>query len=122
METETSIRMTNNKKSNLSIIVACLIFGISGATSARADDPDFLSLSLCAFETFDNKTAAEGRVEYRANSKLWLFKPFSGFMATSDKAIYGYLGVLIDFYFGRPSRALLKHLLTVKNSRTFVRT
>jgi len=93
--------MTNNKKTHLAVIAACLIFGIAGATSARADDPDFLSLSLGAFDTFDNKTAAEGRIEYRADRKFWIFKPFSGFMATSDKAIYGYLGVLIDFYFGR---------------------
>ena len=93
--------MTNNKKTYLKMIAACLIFGIAGATSARADDPDFLSLSLGAFDTFDNKTAAETRVEYRSDKKFWIFKPFSGFMATSDKAIYGYLGVLIDFYFGR---------------------
>ena len=93
--------MTNNKKTFLAMVAVCLMFGIVGATSARADDPDFLSLSLGAFDTFDNKTAAEGRIEYRADRNFWIFKPFSGFMATSDKAIYGYLGVLIDFYFGR---------------------
>ena len=69
------------------MITACLMFGIAGTTSARADDPDFLSLSLGAFDTFDNKTAAEGRVEYRSDRKLWIFKPFSGFMATGDKAM-----------------------------------
>ena len=74
--------MTNNKKIHLAMIAACLIFGMEGATSARADDPDLLSLSLGAFDTFDNKTAAEGRVEYRSDRKLWIFKPFSGFMAT----------------------------------------
>jgi len=93
--------MANNKKIYLPMIAVCLIFGIVGATSARADDPDFISLSLGAFDTFDNETAAEGRIEYRSDRKLWVFKPFSGFMATSDKAIYGYVGVLIDFYFGR---------------------
>ena len=93
--------MKNNKKTCLAMVAACMIFCITGTTSARAGDPDFISVSLGAFDTFDDKTAVEGRVEYRSDRKFWVFKPFSGFMATSDRAIYGYLGVLVDFYFGR---------------------
>ena len=93
--------MTNNKKSLMAAFAAFLVLAFASASNAQADDPDFLSVSLGAFDTFDNKTAVEGRVEYRSDWKFWIFKPFSGFMATSDKALYGYLGVLIDLYFGR---------------------
>ena len=100
-ETETAIHMTNNKKPLLAAIVAFWLCIFLGALAARASEPDLLSVSLGTFDTFDNETAVEGRMEYRSDTKLWNFRPFSGFMATSDKALYGYLGVLIDLYFGR---------------------
>lgn len=100
VKTEPNIHMTKNKKSLLAAIIAFWLCIFVCATAAQAGDPDLLSVSLGAFDTFDNETAVEGRVEYRSDKKLWNFKPFSGFMATSDKALYGYLGVLIDFYFG----------------------
>ena len=56
--------MTINNNTRLTMIVACLIFGIAGATSARADDPDFISLSLGAFDTFDcSPSALMGQIE-----------------------------------------------------------
>jgi hypothetical protein len=68
---------------------------------ARADDdPAFLTLASGAFDIGKNDTAFEGRVEYRHDGKLWIFKPFGGLMATSDGAGYIYAGVLIDAYWG----------------------
>ena len=70
---------------------------------AKADDvgdPAFLAISGGAFDVADDHTAAEGRVEYRSNLKLWIFKPFAGVMATSDSALFGYAGVLVDVPLG----------------------
>ena len=95
------MHMTNNKKFCSTVIIAGVVFSLITASPTRAEDPDFLSVSLGSFDTFDDQTAAEFRLEYRSDKRFWIFKPFSGFMATSDKALYGYLGVLVDLYFGR---------------------
>lgn len=73
------------------------------AAIAKADgvgDPAYLAVSAGAFDVADDHTAAEGRVEYRSNLKLWIFKPFAGVMATSDSAVFGYAGVLVDVPLG----------------------
>ena len=66
-----------------------------------ADDPDFLAVSLGSYDYDDNEGAAEARLEYRSDRRLWIFKPFSGLMLTGDSAVYGYGGVLVDVFFGR---------------------
>ena len=69
---------------------------------ALADDPDFLSVAVGAFDLVqDHNQAAEFRAEYRSDKKIWIFKPFIGAMGTTDSAFYGYGGVLVDIYFGR---------------------
>ena len=70
------------------------------AQPARADDPDFIAFSAGVFDLGKDQTAAEGRLEYRSDLKLWVFKPFAGVMATSDAGAYGYAGVLVDMFFG----------------------
>ena len=77
------------------------------AQPARADDPDFIAFSAGVFDLGKNQTAAEGRLEYRSDFRLWFFKPFAGVMATSDGAAYGYAGVLVDIFFGDRSVASL---------------
>ena len=67
---------------------------------AEQDDPAFLNFGVGYYDLFDDDNAAAFRVEYRAESKFWIFKPFAGVSATSDGAAYGYGGVLTDFYFG----------------------
>ena len=67
---------------------------------AVADDPDFLALSAGVFE-IKGDHAAEFRLEYRSKLEWWIFRPFSGVMLTSDRALYGYGGILLDLYFGR---------------------
>jgi len=69
--------------------------------AARADDPSFVAFSAGAFDVGKDQTAFEGRAEYRWGNKFWIFKPLAGGMFTSDAALYGYAGVLIDIYFGR---------------------
>ncbi len=67
-----------------------------------ADDPAFWSFSAGWFDINKQKNEAfEGRIEYRDDHKFWIFKPFGGVMATSDRAFHVFAGVLTDFYFGR---------------------
>lgn len=82
----------------------------AGAPSAAREtksgwlDRDDVSLFAFSAGYFDinrrRDTAAEGRIEYRAAERFWLFKPFGGLMATSDEAIHAFAGVLIDIYLG----------------------
>jgi hypothetical protein len=70
--------------------------------SARADDPDFVTVAGGWFDMNRQKEeAGEFRLEYRSDKKLWLFKPFAGAMATTEGASYYYAGILVDVYFGR---------------------
>ncbi len=67
----------------------------------RADDPSFLTLGLGYFDMNkrDNE-AVDFRLEYRHGQKFWIFKPWIGVEATSDGAVYGAAGVLIDVFLG----------------------
>ncbi len=67
---------------------------------ARAGDPDFLVFSVGVHDVHDNKTTSEYRLEYRSDIELSIFKPFTGFMFTGDKANYAYAGVYVDLFFG----------------------
>ena len=82
------------------IIATTIIIGLA-ATTARADDSDFLVFSAGVHDVNDNKTAGEGRIEYRSDINLSVFRPFTGFMFTSDEATYAYAGLYVDFFFGR---------------------
>jgi lipid A 3-O-deacylase len=68
---------------------------------ARAEEPDFIAFSAGVFDLGKDQKAAEGRLEYRSDIRLWVFKPFIGVMGTSDGGAYGYAGVLVDIFFGR---------------------
>ena len=82
----------------LALVVAVVL---ASAAPARADDPDFLSFSLGGYDVNDDEDAVEARLEYRSDIRLWIFKPFSGVMVSSESAAYGYGGILLDLYFGR---------------------
>tara|TARA_R110002072_G_scaffold7162_6_gene39400 strand:+ start:701 stop:1186 length:486 start_codon:yes stop_codon:yes gene_type:complete len=70
--------------------------------SAAADDPDFLTVAVGAFDLVqDHDQAAEFRAEYRSDKKIWIVKPFIGVMGTTDSTFYGYGGFLTDIFFGR---------------------
>ena len=67
----------------------------------RADDPSFLTLGLGYFDmNKQDNDAVDFRLEYRHGQKFWIFKPWIGVEATSDGAVYGAAGVLIDVFLG----------------------
>ncbi len=69
---------------------------------ARAADPAFVSLGAGYFDiSKQDDGAADVRLEYRHDGKLWIFKPWAGIEATSDGAFYGGAGILLDVFFGR---------------------
>lgn len=70
--------------------------------TARAGEPDFVTVGAGYYDLFDDQAAAEVRLEYRfseENKLLW-FTPFVGFTATSDAGTYGYGGIALDIFFG----------------------
>lgn len=76
--------------------------GMTAAGPALADDPDFLTIGGGWYDWNDDRDAADFRVEYRSDYKmLGIVKPWVGFEATSDQAVYGLGGILVDIYFGR---------------------
>ncbi|MFQ5776231.1 MAG: acyloxyacyl hydrolase [Kiloniellaceae bacterium] len=69
---------------------------------AGGDDPAFVALGLGYFDVAQGEDGAvDFRLEYRHDRRLWIFKPWVGIEATSDGAVYGAGGVLIDVYLGR---------------------
>lgn len=71
------------------------------ADAAKAEDPAFVTIGGGIFDaTQQDETAADFRLEYR-HKKVWLFKPWAGVEATSDGAVYGVAGILVDLFFGR---------------------
>ncbi len=81
--------------------VLALCFAAAAPPALAGEDPPFLALGVGFFDINDNEEAAEFRIEYRGAGRLWIFKPFGGLMATSDAAVYGYGGILLDLFFGR---------------------
>ena len=81
-------------------VLATGLFGLL-AQPVRADDPAFLAFGGGYFDINDDKDATEFRIEYRGGKRFWIFKPMVGGMATSDAAIYGFVGVNVDLFFGR---------------------
>ena len=71
------------------------------AQPATADDPDFLTLGLGYFDYDDDDDAGEFRLEYRSDWDRWFVRPFSGVLVTTDSALYGYGGILLDLFRGK---------------------
>ena len=85
-----------------SILVLATTALLNAAAPVRADDPDFLSVAGGYFDWNRQKAeAAEFRLEYRSDYKLWIFKPLGGVMATSDGAFYGFAGIGVDVFLGK---------------------
>jgi len=87
------------------VLIVGLLGGWLGAappTLADEDDPAFVAFGLGWYDINKQKDdAADFRLEYRHGEKIWLLKPWAGIEGTSDGAVYGVAGVLIDIYFGR---------------------
>ncbi len=80
------------------LCLASVLTAASGlAAQAQSRDGDLLAFSAAYFDVNQQEeSAAEARIEYRADEQFWIFKPFGGAMATSDGALHGFAGVLID--------------------------
>lgn len=82
------------------IITAYIVFSTDSRT-VSARDSDLLSVGAGAFDVLKADTSAEYRLEYWSGYELlWIIKPFVGVMGTTDEAIYGYGGILMDIELG----------------------
>ena len=78
------------------LLVAAAAF-VLGAAPTHASE-DLLSLSAGYYDISDNEEAVDFRAEYRwGEPLLWQIKPFLGVEATSDGAVYGLGGLLLDW-------------------------
>lgn len=87
-------------------LLAALVLAVAAfatlAAPARADDPAFLTFQGGAFDVVQqHKLAAAWAMEYRDDTKLWIFKPFGGMMMNSNGGLDAYAGILLDVYLGR---------------------
>ena len=84
------------------LAVCALVAGLVFATPAAADDPDFFVIGGGWYDFNDDQDAVDFRAEYRSGYKIFgAIKPWLGVEATTEEAIYGVGGVLMDLYFGR---------------------
>lgn len=84
------------------VIALAVLFALTAGGQARAgDDPPFIAFHVGGYDVNDNETAGQLNIEFRSDWDEWYLKPFGGVMATTDAAIYGYGGFMLDIYFGR---------------------
>ncbi len=85
----------------LALAMLPVLAAVAGAR-ADGDDPAFVSLGLGYYDiNRQSNEAVDFRLEYRHGEKLWIFKPWVGIEGTSDGAVYGAGGILVDVFFGR---------------------
>ena len=82
-------------------VAAAALALLVGARANAGDDPSFIAFHVGGYDVNDNETAGQLNIEYRSGWDEWYVKPFGGVMATTDAAIYGYAGFMLDIYFGR---------------------
>jgi hypothetical protein len=67
------------------------------AAAAAADGPPLLAFGIGYYDVIDrDDEAVDFRLEYRSDVRLWILKPWFGGEVTTDKAIYGVAGLLVD--------------------------
>ncbi len=82
-------------------LAAALVSLFLAAPVAAEDDPALLSAAVGVFSVDqDRNRAAEFRLEYRSNLKLWIFKPMAAVAATSDGSVFLGAGILADIVLG----------------------
>ncbi len=83
-------------------VVAIGTVVMAASAPARADDPDFLTVSAGWFDFNRQKDqGGEFRLEYRSDFKLWHIKPFVTAAGVSNGMTFLGAGILMDIYFGR---------------------
>jgi lipid A 3-O-deacylase len=82
------------------VVAAVLVLTFSGRAQA-GEDSSFIAFHAGGYDVNDDETAGQFNLEYRSGWDDWFLKPFAGVMATTDAALYGYGGVMLDIYLGR---------------------
>ena len=78
-----------------------LLVASAAAAHGQDDTPDLIALGLGYYDiNQQDDAAADFRLEYRAAPALWKIRPWAGLEATSDGAVYGLGGILLDFELG----------------------
>jgi lipid A 3-O-deacylase len=78
-----------------------LTLAVAGAP-ARAQEVGQVKIGLGYLSLRKSQdAAAEFRLEFRPDHKLWFLYPFFGVMATADRSVYGYGGLSADINLGR---------------------
>jgi hypothetical protein len=91
------------KLHSIALALGAMIALALAAPAARADEdgPSYLTFGLGYFDVNkQDDDAADFRLEYRHGRGIWLIKPWAGVEATSDGAVYGLAGLLIDLVVG----------------------
>lgn len=82
----------------LALLILCLAPMPVLADDHQAPVP-LVTLGVGYYDVFDDQDAAEFVVEYRHKKPLfWKIAPLVGIMATSDEAVYGFVGLDADFF------------------------
>jgi hypothetical protein len=71
------------------------------APAARAADRAFLAFGGGWYDFNDNQQSVEFHAEIRTDYDLWIFNPIAGGIVNTDLAVYGYVGLQTDIFFGR---------------------
>lgn len=82
-------------------LTATALAMLVGARASAGDDPSFIAFHVGGYDVNDNESAGQLNIEFRSGWDDWYVKPFGGVMATTDAALYGYAGIMLDVYFGR---------------------
>jgi len=78
-------------------LLIVLLFTVFFLPVVKADD-NLVSLGVGYYDIGEAKNATDFRMEYRwGNPFLWLLKPWAGVEVTSDGAVYGLGGILLDW-------------------------
>ena len=86
----------------LRLAIALCIVNLGLCFSAFADDPDFITIGVGAYDwDLKNEEGEELRLEYRSSSKFWGFKPLVSLAGTTTGQGFLGAGLLLDIFFGR---------------------
>lgn len=83
------------------LLLFSIVLPASAQETAAKADPALLTLGVGWFDMLQREDqAADIRLEYRSDLALWFVKPWVGMELTSDGALYGIGGILLDFTLG----------------------
>lgn len=85
---------------------ALILLTTTSFAAAQEERVDLISFGAGVFDILDDDKAADFRLEYRPDLPFLIdtsslaLKPFVGLEATSDAAVYGLGGILLDWFIG----------------------